>query len=62
MEDWPFIECGNDDAGIDDLEVRQEDLELFDDIGDEDYSEEAEVNMTTCVGRTVVTMGLVNRF
>ena len=38
-------------------------MELFEDIeaDDEYYDEDAEVNMTSCVGRTVVTMGLVNR-
>ena len=38
-------------------------MELFEDIEDDDdeYYEDAKVNMTSCVGRTVVTMGLVNR-
>ena len=65
MEDWPFVECGDDTTESEDLELRQEDMELFEDIeadDDEYYYEDAEANVTSCVGRTVVTMGLVNRF
>ena len=65
MEDWPFVECGDDATESEDLELRQEDMELFEDIeadDDEYYYEETELNVTSCVGRTVVTMGLVNRF
>ena len=63
LDDWPFIECGDDASESEDLELRQEDMELFEDIEADDdyYDEDIEVNMTTCVGRTVVTMGLVNR-
>ena len=65
LEDWPFMECGDAATESEDLELRQEDMELFEDIeadDDEYYYEDAEVNVTSCVGRTVVTMGLVNRF
>ena len=65
MEDWPFMECGDAATEGEDLELRQEDMELFEDIeadDDEYYYEDAEANVTSCVGRTVVTMGLVNRF
>ena len=66
LEDWPFVECEgeSDAANREDHELREEDMELFEDIEpaeDDYYEDETEVNMTTCVGRTVVTMGLVNR-